>query len=110
MSNVLLVSNVLREAWKFIRKLVEYYDDNPKSNLVIQVLDRMNDVFDAISCLMVLNKCYMEISTDSENEISDCDEEKEDEFIDSVETTEGGEREAQRVMRAHASSSGRKIL
>eukprot|EP01083_Nonionella_stella_P036380 99265_1 len=87
-----LVEAVLLELYATIKDIIEYYDPDPKNNVLWRIIDKMNEIIEAIHGLLALSDCFYEICSDieegeeeeeedqdpSDSEMDDNDKEKQD--------------------------------
>ena len=51
---------LLIEIWDTLIDIIEYYDSDPKSNIILKIINNMSDIINAIRSLLALSDCYFE--------------------------------------------------
>jgi len=68
-----IVEAVLVELYATIRDVIEYYDPDPKNNILWRIIQKMNDVIEAVQGLMALSDCFYEIASEELESEPDAD-------------------------------------
>merc|ERR1712129_506341 len=63
-----MVEAVLLELYATITDVIEYYDPDPKNNILYRLIAKMNEIIEAIHGLMALSDCFYEINDNEHKE------------------------------------------
>lgn len=66
-----MVEAVLLELYSTIKDVIKYYDPDPKNNVLWRVINKMNEIIEALRGLMALSRCFYEITSDEEEQQND---------------------------------------
>ena len=73
-----MVEAVLLELYATIKDIIEYYDPDPKNNILYRLISKMNEIIEAIHGLMALSECFYEINSEQSDEDKDENEDGDD--------------------------------
>ena len=70
-----MVEAVLIELYATIKDIIEYYDPDPKNNILWRIINKMTEIIEAIRGLLALSDCFYEISDHDDDDLDDDDDE-----------------------------------
>lgn len=53
------IEQLLLELYSILNDIIEYYDPNPKRNILLCIIDKLTDIIRAIQGLIVLSDCFL---------------------------------------------------